>query len=109
MIGYLIYPLTLLGAWSALYYAINFFLQVEEQAERSRLLYVATTRAADYLILSSGVSQLGSKGGSPWLKLLEQNYDLWTGTYLSADNADSPCPQGAHVRVTVDVDPYSLT
>ncbi len=76
--------------------------QVEEQAERSRLLYVATTRAADYLILSSGVSQIGCQGGSPWLKLLEKNYDLWTGTYLSADHADSPCPQGAHVRVTVE-------
>ena len=33
-IGILIYPLTLLGAWSGLYFAINFFLQIEEQADR---------------------------------------------------------------------------
>ena len=41
--GFLIWPLTLLGAWSALYYAINFFLQIEEQADRlSRLEAQAT-------------------------------------------------------------------
>ncbi|HWV13056.1 MAG TPA: histidine kinase, partial [Sphingobium sp.] len=30
--------ITLLGAWSALYYAINFYLQVEEQADQLLLL-----------------------------------------------------------------------
>ncbi len=33
-IGVFYYDLTLLGAWSALYYAINFFLQVEEQNDQ---------------------------------------------------------------------------
>ena len=44
-IGYSIYPLTLLGAWSALYYAINFFLQVEEQADRMERLETQATSA----------------------------------------------------------------
>ena len=44
-IGYSIYPLTLLGAWSALYYAINFFLQVEEQADRLERLEAQATGA----------------------------------------------------------------
>ena len=34
VIGLLYLPLTLLGGWSALYYAINFFLTVEQQADR---------------------------------------------------------------------------
>ncbi len=33
-IGVFYYDLTLLGAWSALYYAINFFLQIEEQNDQ---------------------------------------------------------------------------
>ena len=45
VIAYLIYPLTLLGAWSALYYAINFFLQVEEQADRLERLEAQATSA----------------------------------------------------------------
>ncbi|AKM08345.1 sensor histidine kinase [Pelagerythrobacter marensis] len=45
LIAYLIYPLTLLGTWSALYYAINFFLQVEEQADRLERLEAQATGA----------------------------------------------------------------
>lgn len=45
LIGFLIYPLTLLGAWSALYYAINLFLQVEEQADRLERLGAQATSA----------------------------------------------------------------
>ncbi|WP_379548532.1 sensor histidine kinase [Qipengyuania sp. DSG2-2] len=44
-IGYSIYPLTLLGAWSALYYAINFFLQIEEQADQLERLEAQATAA----------------------------------------------------------------
>ncbi len=44
-IGFLIWPLTLLGGWSALYYAINFFLQVEEQADRLERLEAQATGA----------------------------------------------------------------
>ena len=44
-IGFLIWPLTLLGAWSALYFAINYFLQVEEQADRLERLEMQATSA----------------------------------------------------------------
>jgi signal transduction histidine kinase len=44
-IGLSFIPLTLLGAWSALYYAINFFLRVEMQADRLERLEAQTTAA----------------------------------------------------------------
>lgn len=45
LIGLLYLPLTLLGGWSALYYAINFFLTVEEQADRLERLEAQATAA----------------------------------------------------------------
>jgi len=44
-IGIFSYDLTVLGAWSALYYAINFFLQVEEQTDRLERLEAQATSA----------------------------------------------------------------
>jgi two-component system, LytTR family, sensor kinase len=44
-IGVFFFDLTLLGAWSALYYAINYFLQVEEQADRLERLQAQATSA----------------------------------------------------------------
>ena len=44
-IGYLFVDLTILGAWSALYYAINFFLRVEEQNDQLLRLETQATRA----------------------------------------------------------------
>ena len=44
-IGLSFIPVTLLGAWSALYYAINFFLRVEMQADRLERLEAQTTAA----------------------------------------------------------------
>ncbi|MEZ5680958.1 MAG: sensor histidine kinase [Erythrobacter sp.] len=44
-VGIYFIDLTLLGAWSALYYAINFFLQVEEQADRLERLEAQATSA----------------------------------------------------------------
>ena len=44
-VGIYFYDLTVLGAWSALYYAINFFLQVEEQADRLERLEAQATSA----------------------------------------------------------------
>lgn len=44
-LGYMYLNLTLLGAWSALYYAINFFLQVEEQADQLMRLENQATSA----------------------------------------------------------------
>ncbi|MBV7258647.1 sensor histidine kinase [Erythrobacter crassostreae] len=44
-IGLSFIPLTLLGAWSALYFAINYFLTVEQQADRLERLEAQTTAA----------------------------------------------------------------
>jgi ATP-dependent helicase/nuclease subunit A len=51
----------------------------EELAERARLLYVAVTRAADYLILSSSLED-HAKLKSDWMRLLAGRFDLATGT-----------------------------
>lgn len=56
----------------------NALASLEDEAERLRLLYVATTRAADYLVLSSGVFDIHSPT-SPWMKLLASRFDLETG------------------------------
>ena len=45
MLGVFYLELTLLGAWSALYYAINFFLQVEVQADQLEKLEAQATSA----------------------------------------------------------------
>lgn len=45
MLGVSYMDTTLLAAWSALYYAINFFLQVEEQADRLERLEAQATSA----------------------------------------------------------------
>ncbi len=44
-IGQSFIPLTLLGGWSALYYAINFFLTLERQADRLERLEAQATAA----------------------------------------------------------------
>ncbi|QKG70845.1 sensor histidine kinase [Erythrobacter mangrovi] len=44
-LGLYSYDLTLLGAWSALYYAINYFLQVEAQTDRLERLEAQATSA----------------------------------------------------------------
>ncbi|MFN9373432.1 MAG: UvrD-helicase domain-containing protein [Planctomycetaceae bacterium] len=53
----------------------------EALAETQRLLYVATTRAADLLILSGTLLQgpRGLKLEHPWLRLLNERFDLRTG------------------------------
>lgn len=50
----------------------------DEAAEIVRLLYVATTRAADRLILSSGMTP-DLKPESPWMMLLAERFNLATG------------------------------
>ena len=50
----------------------------EDLAELSRLLYVAATRAADYLILSAGVEEPGKAAG-PWMELIGRRFDLLSG------------------------------
>jgi len=71
-----------------------------ELAERHRVLYVACTRAADYLILSSGVKDLEKDLENPhreWLKLLGEKFQLLDGRYLGDLPEGYPPPQ---VRVT---------
>ncbi|MEM7779661.1 MAG: sensor histidine kinase [Pseudomonadota bacterium] len=45
LVGLSILPLALLGGWSALYYAINYFLTVEQQADRLERLEAQATAA----------------------------------------------------------------
>ncbi len=45
VVGIFYVDMTLLGAWSALYYAINYYLQVEEQADRLERLEAQATSA----------------------------------------------------------------
>lgn len=52
--------------------------QNADEDETVRLLYVAVTRAADYLILSAGLPY-DRRVQSPWMKLLARHFDLSTG------------------------------
>lgn len=70
----------------------------EELAEMIRLLYVATTRAADRLILSAGVPELGAAGG-PWTELINRRFDPLTGAFVTRDSAGGNRPP-AESRVT---------
>ncbi len=73
----------------------------QQQAEMVRLLYVATTRAADYLILSAGVPQLGQPKG-PWMDLLDTRFDLLAGR-PKCDLPDKVSVRDdVRVRVTTD-------
>jgi ATP-dependent helicase/nuclease subunit A len=74
----------------------------EDRAERFRLFYVATTRAADYLVLSGGLfhSELDSPS-SPWLKLLAERFDLRTGQ-CRADLPRNDAYQAPAVKVSND-------
>ncbi len=54
---------------------------LEDQAERLRLFYVAATRAADYLMLCSGVFDLEHPEGE-WTKTLAERFDLESGRLL---------------------------
>jgi ATP-dependent helicase/nuclease subunit A len=55
----------------------------EEGGERKRLLYVACTRAADYLILSSSLAAYDELKGD-WMQLLAERFDLETGQLKGA-------------------------
>ncbi len=77
----------------------------EEMAELSRLLYVATTRAADYLILSAGVEQPGDAAGG-WMELLASRFDLTTGDCKAA--SDSSLVKVTTVEPPVHTKPTDL-
>ncbi|MEO0529778.1 MAG: UvrD-helicase domain-containing protein [Planctomycetota bacterium] len=55
-----------------------------EDAERDRLFYVACTRAADRLILSSCLDP-ETKLEGPWLNRLAERFDLWSGSPTQDD------------------------
>ncbi len=76
----------------------RFAEEEQELAELHRLLYVATTRAADYLVLSSGVRSVGEAKG-PWMQLLGERFDLATGKLRMPLPGGGPGPQ---VCVTTD-------
>jgi ATP-dependent helicase/nuclease subunit A len=63
-----------------------------EDAEALRLLYVATTRARDRLILSSGLDPT-SEPNSPALQLLARRFDRPTGRFLGEPLARQPEPR----------------
>ncbi|QDT42014.1 ATP-dependent helicase/nuclease subunit A [Gimesia alba] len=63
-------------------YAFKMHRVLEQRADEEetvRLLYVAVTRAADYLILSAGLPY-NQTFQSPWMKLLARHFELSTGT-----------------------------
>lgn len=79
--------------------------RLADNAERIRLLYVACTRAADYLILSAGLASLDAIKHD-WLRLLAEKFDLHTGAAAGElPTACSPPP----IRVTTDEPPTSPT
>ena len=69
----------------------------EEMAELDQLLYVATTRAADYLILSAGVEEPGKAAG-PWMELVDRRFDLIRGERRGERGERNRV--GAEVKVT---------
>jgi len=84
---------------------ITLYRALERRAdaeERKRLFYVATTRAADYLILSSSlVAYDAEQLESDWTRLLAEQFDLPSGTFRGTLPSGDDPPQ---VRVT-DTDP----
>jgi ATP-dependent helicase/nuclease subunit A len=80
---------------------IDLYRTLERRAdieERKRLFYVATTRAADYLILSSSLAGYDANElDSDWTKLLAERFDLATGELRGMLPAGYTPPQ---VRVT---------
>ncbi|HEX5445370.1 MAG TPA: 3'-5' exonuclease, partial [Pirellulales bacterium] len=70
----------------------------EELDERKRMLYVACTRAADYLILSSSLEAF-DKPKSDWMKLLAERFGLENGQLLATLSDKWETPQ---IRLTTD-------
>lgn len=70
----------------------------QDREERKRLLYVACTRAADYLLLSSSVENL-QKPKSDWMKVLSEHFDLVSGELHVSLPAGYAMPE---INVTTD-------
>jgi ATP-dependent helicase/nuclease subunit A len=70
--------------------------KTQELDERKRLLYVACTRAADYLILSSSLQSFDDPA-SDWMKLIAERFNLADGELLASLPEDYGKP-GVFVR-----------
>lgn len=87
-----------------------------DEEESLRLFYVATTRAADHLILSAGIEP-ELKPTSPWMRLLAEQFQLDTGlpkgdpllgTIAGATDPDQiPMIRRQHQPPNVDKVPHS--
>ncbi len=62
----------------------NMQTDLEEWQEDLRTLYVACTRAEDYLILSSSLPDAYQPAG-PWMQTLAERFDMESGRCLGAD------------------------
>jgi ATP-dependent helicase/nuclease subunit A len=78
----------------------NAIEKAEELEERKRLLYVACTRAADYLILSSSLEAYDVLKGD-WTQQLAERFELDTGKLCATLPSDYVTPT---VRITPDSD-----
>ncbi len=80
----------------------------EEAEEQTRLLYVATTRAADYLILSSSMQSFEKPIG-PWLELVAKRFDLESGrlTATLPRGYDAPRIRVTKQRPVTSTTPHS--
>lgn len=94
-------PLVKAPSGSKLPTGLDLYRQVEElegDDETTRLLYVATTRAADYLMLSAGVESV-ERTESPWRRIIERRFELETGEMLGELPAGYAIPE---VTVTTE-------
>jgi ATP-dependent helicase/nuclease subunit A len=73
---------------------------VEDWHEDLRTLYVACTRAEDYLVLSAALPESFRPTGA-WMYALAERFDLGTGSCLDAGIAEESRPR---VRVTLQIE-----
>jgi ATP-dependent helicase/nuclease subunit A len=66
--------------------------EMEDWHEALRILYVACTRAQDYLILSAALEP-ECQPNTPWMAVLADAFDLRTGTAQYPSVSDSPIPK----------------
>jgi ATP-dependent helicase/nuclease subunit A len=81
---------------------------VEDLEERNRLLYVACTRAADYLILSSSIED-PAKPKRDWLQLIDQAIDLTDGELRASLPAGYGTPEVRVITEKPRIDDETVT
>ncbi len=79
--------------------------ELEDWNEALRTLYVACTRARDYLILS-GAMDPSYEPGNPWMTTLAERFDLATGQCLAPDLSEKERPR---VRVCSTLEQFDLS